>query len=120
MDIKRNLDQASTDIENVITGQEKELNEDAHIQHIHVPKASWADFRSHFGQLQNFKLLFSATYLWFAFDIGLKTLSNILSKAHSPHRLPSMASHLTLESSYKPLVLVVPSPRIKLLLCTRI
>jgi PHS family inorganic phosphate transporter-like MFS transporter len=70
MDIERNVDQASTDIENVISGQEKELDEDAHIQRIQVPKASWADFRHHFGQWKNFKLLFGAAYSWFALDIA--------------------------------------------------
>ena len=74
MDIERNVDQASTDIENVISGREKELDEDAHIQRIQVPKASWADFRHHFGQLENFKLLFGAAYSWFALDVRLKPL----------------------------------------------
>ena len=75
MDIERNVDQASTDIDNVISGQDKELDEDAHIQRIRVPKASLADFRSHFGQLQNFKVLFGAAYSWFALDVHLKLLT---------------------------------------------
>jgi len=70
MDIERNVDQATTDIENVITGQEKELDEDAQIQRIQVPRASWADFRRYFGQWKNFKLLFGAAYSWFALDIA--------------------------------------------------
>jgi len=70
MDIERNVDQASTDIDNVLSGQEKQIDEDAHIQRIQVPKASWADFRAHFGQLKNFKLLFGASYSWFALDIA--------------------------------------------------
>ena len=74
MDIERNVDQASTDIENVITGQEKQLDEDAHIQRIQVPKASLKDFRAHFGQAKNFKLLFGAAYSWFALDVRLKLL----------------------------------------------
>jgi len=81
MDIERNVDQASTDIDNVLTGQEKQIDEDANIQRIHVPKASWADFRAHFGQLKNFKLLFGASYSWFALDIafyGLGLNSSII------------------------------------------
>jgi len=70
MDIERNVDQASADIENVISGQEKQLDEDAHIQRIQVPKASLADFRNHFGKLENFKLLFGTSYSWFALDIA--------------------------------------------------
>jgi len=70
MDIERNVDQASTDIENVMSGQEKRLDEDAQIQRIQVPKASFADFRHHFGQMKNFKLLFATSYSWFALDIA--------------------------------------------------
>ena len=75
MDIERNVDQASTDIENVLSGQEKQLDEDAHIQRIQVPKASFADFRTHFGQLKNFKLLFGAAYSWFALDVRFETVT---------------------------------------------
>ena len=85
MDIERNIDQASTDIENVLTGQEKQIDEDAHIQRIHVPKASWSDFIAHFGQLKNFKLLFGASYSWFALDVRLKLLlSSVCSLPPSP------------------------------------
>jgi len=84
MDIERNVDQASTDIENVISGQEKELDEDAYIQRIQVPKASLADFRHYFGQWKNFKILFGAAYSWFALDIafyGLGLNSGIILQA---------------------------------------
>jgi len=70
MDIERNVDQASTDIENVMSGQEKQLDENAQVQRIQVPKASLADFRHHFGQMKNFKLLFATSYSWFALDIA--------------------------------------------------
>jgi MFS transporter, PHS family, inorganic phosphate transporter len=79
MDIERNVDQASTDIENVLSGQEKQIDEDAHIQRIQVPRASWSDFTAHFGQLKNFKLLFGASYSWFALDVRLKLLSSVRS-----------------------------------------
>jgi PHS family inorganic phosphate transporter-like MFS transporter len=70
MDIERNVDQASTDIENVLKGKEKKLDEDAPVQRINVPKASWSDFVAHFGQLKNFKILFGTAYSWFALDIA--------------------------------------------------
>jgi hypothetical protein len=35
-----------------------------------MPKASWADFRRHFGQWKNFKVLFGAAWSWFALDIA--------------------------------------------------
>lgn len=69
MDIERNLDQAATDIENVVAGKGERLDEDAHIQRIHVPKANWSDFCAHFGQLKNFKILFGTAYSWFALDV---------------------------------------------------
>jgi len=81
MDIERNVDQASTDIDNVLTGAEKQLDEDATIHRINVPKASWADFSAHFSQLKNFKILFGTAYSWFALDIafyGLGLNSSII------------------------------------------
>ena len=84
MDIERNVDQASTDIDNVLSGQEKQIDEDAHIQRIQVPKASWADFRAHFGQFKNFKLLLGASYSWFALDVCLKLLVFSVLSSHSP------------------------------------
>jgi PHS family inorganic phosphate transporter-like MFS transporter len=84
MDIERNVDQASADIEKVIFGKEKRVNEDAQIQRIQVPKASWADFRYHFGQMKNFKILFAASYSWFALDVHLKLLLFALRSSLSP------------------------------------
>ncbi|KAG0172360.1 hypothetical protein DFQ28_003871 [Apophysomyces sp. BC1034] len=34
------------------------------------PRASWADFRNHFGQWRNFKILFGCAYSWFALDVA--------------------------------------------------
>ena len=84
MDIERNVDQASNDIENVMSGQEKQLDEDAQIQRIQVPKASFADFRHHFGQMKNFKLLFATSYSWFALDVHLKFLLFSVCSSPSP------------------------------------
>lgn len=35
-----------------------------------LPKHSWADFRRHFGQWKNFKVLFGAAWSWFALDVA--------------------------------------------------
>lgn len=35
-----------------------------------LPKASFADFRRHFGQWKNFKVLFGAAWSWFALDVA--------------------------------------------------
>ena len=70
MDIERNLQQAARDIENVLTTGRSERDPDAVIQHTQAPKASWADFRHHFSQWRNFKVLFGAAYSWFALDVS--------------------------------------------------
>ena len=84
MDIERNVDQATTDIENIVTGQKNQLDEDAQIQHIQVPKASLKDFCAHFGKGKNFKHLFGAAYSWFALDVRLKLLLLSVRSSLSP------------------------------------
>ncbi|KAF8962717.1 phosphate transporter [Flammula alnicola] len=84
MDIERNIDQATTDIQHVVAGTRSHVDEDAFIQRIDTPKASWADFSAHFGQLKNFKILFGTAYSWFALDIafyGLGLNSSIILQA---------------------------------------
>jgi PHS family inorganic phosphate transporter-like MFS transporter len=83
MDIERNIDRASHDIKAVLDGAPK-VDEDEFVQRIDAPKASWADFRAHFGKLENFKLLFGTAYSWFALDIafyGLGLNSSIILQA---------------------------------------
>ncbi|TFK40044.1 phosphate transporter [Crucibulum laeve] len=84
MDIERNIQQASTDIQTVLeNGKPRTADVDV-IQRIEVPKASWADFTRHFGQWSNFKVLFGTAYSWFALDIafyGLGLNSSIILTA---------------------------------------
>ncbi|KAF5324100.1 hypothetical protein D9619_011201 [Psilocybe cf. subviscida] len=90
MDIERNIDRATHDITNVAGGQNEQVDEEAFIQRIDAPRASWSDFCAHFGQWRNFKILLGASYSWFALDIafyglGLNTntiFSTILSAIH--------------------------------------
>lgn len=70
MDIERNIDQASHDIKNVLSGGER-AEEDEFVQRIDAPKASWGDFCAYFGQLHNFKILLGTAYSWFALDVSL-------------------------------------------------
>ncbi|KAF8179457.1 hypothetical protein BJ912DRAFT_1023881 [Pholiota molesta] len=74
MDIERNIDQAATDIQAVVPGRKNNIDDDAFVQRIEVPKASWADFREHFGKLENFKILFGTAYSWFALGWGRKPI----------------------------------------------
>jgi PHS family inorganic phosphate transporter-like MFS transporter len=84
MDIERNLDQAATDIQAVLAGRKARVDDDAFIQRIDAPRASWADFRAHFGKLENFKVLLGTSWSWFALDIafyGLGLNSGIILEA---------------------------------------
>lgn len=83
MDIDRNLDQAAADIESNLRHHDAEYDPD-NIRRVVAPKATWADFTQHFGQWENFKVLFGAAYSWFALDIafyGLGLNSSIILKA---------------------------------------
>ncbi|KAK0222179.1 phosphate transporter [Armillaria fumosa] len=80
MDIERNIQQASADITNVLTGRSAE-SQDAVIQRVEAPKASWSDFIDYFGQWKNGKILLGTAYSWFALDIafyGLGLNSSII------------------------------------------
>jgi PHS family inorganic phosphate transporter-like MFS transporter len=70
MDIERNINQASKDIENVLTTGSSEVDPDAVIQRAQAPKATRSDFARHFSQWSNFKVLFGTAYSWFALDVG--------------------------------------------------
>ncbi|KAE9403637.1 phosphate permease [Gymnopus androsaceus JB14] len=81
MDIERNIQQASKDIEGMLA-----INNDSDVgnQKVDVPVASWADFRAHFGQWKNLKVLIGTSYSWFALDIafyGLGLNSAIILQA---------------------------------------
>ncbi|KAF8896630.1 phosphate permease [Infundibulicybe gibba] len=54
------------------------------VQHASTPRASWADFRRHFSQWKNLKLLVGVSYSWFALDLafyGLGLNSTIILAA---------------------------------------
>ncbi|KAG2035856.1 phosphate transporter [Suillus americanus] len=84
MDIERNIAQATTDIDNVLTTGKSVPDEDAPVQRVKAPKATRADFRAYFGQWKNLKVLIGTAYSWFALDIafyGLGLNSSIILTA---------------------------------------
>jgi len=84
MDIERNVIQATNDIENVIAYGNSTVDPDAPVQRANAPKASFADFRRHFGKWENMKVLIGTAYSWFALDIafyGLGLNSSIVLQA---------------------------------------
>jgi PHS family inorganic phosphate transporter-like MFS transporter len=84
MDIERNVQQASTDIENFLAEGNSYADPDAIVQRVQAPKASFADFRHYFSQWQNMKIIIGTAYSWFALDIafyGLGLNSSIILQA---------------------------------------
>ncbi|KAK0495364.1 phosphate transporter [Armillaria luteobubalina] len=84
MDVERNIQQASADISNVLTTGKSHEDPDAVIQRAEAPRATWADFRQHFGKWENGKVLIGTAYSWFALDIafyGLGLNSSIILQA---------------------------------------
>lgn len=70
MDIERNVAQAASDIENVLTTGKYVVDEDAPVLRVKAPKASRADFAAYFGQWKNMKILIGTAYSWFALDVS--------------------------------------------------
>jgi len=84
MDIERNIQQATNDIKHVIAGENNNNEDDLAVQRVDAPKATWADFRRHFGKWENAKILFGTSWSWFALDIafyGLGLNSSIILEA---------------------------------------
>jgi PHS family inorganic phosphate transporter-like MFS transporter len=70
MDIERNVQQAAEDIDNVVTRGTFYVDPDAVIQRVEAPRASRRDFAKYYSQWKNFKVLFGASYSWFALDVS--------------------------------------------------
>lgn len=84
MDIERNVQQASQDVNTFLTTGTYKVDPDAIVERVKAPKASWADFTHHFGQWKNGKVLLGTAYSWFALDIafyGLGLNSSIVLTA---------------------------------------
>jgi len=70
MDIERNVQQASQDVDTFMTTGKYYIDPDAVVQRVDAPKASWNDFIHYFGQWKNGKILLGTSYSWFALDIA--------------------------------------------------
>ncbi|KAJ8521095.1 hypothetical protein ONZ45_g2139 [Pleurotus djamor] len=71
MDIERNVQRAAMDVERVLSSGGFVKDEEAPVQRVEAPKASWADFSAYFSQWKNLKILIGTSYSWFALDVGL-------------------------------------------------
>ncbi|KAI0783637.1 inorganic phosphate transporter [Abortiporus biennis] len=84
MDIERNVQQATQDVDNFLNSGTYFVDPDAKIERVSAPKASWADFTSYYGRWENLKVLIGCAYSWFALDIafyGLGLNSSIILQA---------------------------------------
>lgn len=75
MDVERNVSQAAQDVDTFLTTGTYNINPDAMVERVTAPMASWNDFKRHFGQWKNFKVLFGTAYTWFALDVAFYGLS---------------------------------------------
>ncbi|EIN10015.1 phosphate permease [Punctularia strigosozonata HHB-11173 SS5] len=84
MDIERNIKQAVSDVEHVLSDGTYVVDPDAVVQRVDAPKASRRDFVAHFSKWENLKVLIGTSYSWFALDIafyGLGLNSSIVLTA---------------------------------------
>ncbi|KAK1222450.1 hypothetical protein PQX77_014698 [Marasmius sp. AFHP31] len=70
MDIERNIQQATKDIEIMLTTDYSRDLDATLALRAEAPRASWRDFKNHFSKWENFKVLFGYAYSWFALDIA--------------------------------------------------
>ena len=70
MDIERNVQQASQDVDNFLSTGTYYVDPDAAIERVQAPKATTSDFMSYFGRWENLKTLIGTSYSWFALDVS--------------------------------------------------
>ena len=70
MDIERNIQQASQDVNTFLTAGTFVVDPDAVVQRVVAPKATRRDFFNYFSKWPNFKMLFGCAWSWFALDVG--------------------------------------------------
>lgn len=70
MDIERNVQQASQDVDNFLTTGTYYVDPDATVERVQAPKASRRDFFRYFSKWQNGKILLGTSYSWFALDVS--------------------------------------------------
>jgi PHS family inorganic phosphate transporter-like MFS transporter len=74
MDVERNVNKASEVAELYLATGTHRDDPDAVVERVDMPVASWADFRQHFGQWKNGKVLLGTAFSWFALDVSNSTL----------------------------------------------
>jgi len=70
MDIERNVQQASQDVDTFLTKGTFYADPDAAVTRVAAPKASRRDFIAHFSKWENGKVLLGTSWSWFALDVA--------------------------------------------------
>lgn len=69
MDIARNVNQASQDIDTFLTTGGYHIDPNAKVDHVQAPTASFADCCQYICVRQNWLILVGISYSWFALDV---------------------------------------------------
>jgi PHS family inorganic phosphate transporter-like MFS transporter len=99
MDIQRNIDQASKDVEAFLTSGSYYVDPDAVVTRVEAPKATRRDFMAYYSKWANFKVLFGCAYSWFALDVSFFLLLPHHRSTNSPWPLQIAFYGLGLNSS---------------------
>ena len=90
MDIARNVDQASQDVDTFLRTGSYYVDPNARVEHVLAPTASWEDFRHYFGDWEHRKVLIGTCYSWFALDVRRPNL--LATLAYGSDRFPRLRS----------------------------
>jgi len=92
MDIERDVQRASADIQNVLSDRGRNMavywvDPDAIVQRAEAPRRSRRDFIHYFRQSKNLRLLFGVAYSWFAIDASILLIyGSVIGMADLHHR----------------------------------
>ena len=78
-EVRRNITEATRDYERSQGACSSEAIAVVPVAAPQLPTASWEDLRQYFSQFRNFKVLFGASYSWFALDVSDQFLSLLIS-----------------------------------------
>lgn len=70
MDIARNVNQASQDVDTFLRTGTYFVDKDARVEVVQAPKASWRDWWFYHKQRKNWFVLVGTCYSWFALDVS--------------------------------------------------
>lgn len=91
MDIERNIQQATKDVQTVV-GEGHKVDPVVKVDRVLAPKATRRDFAAYYSKWSNLKVLIGTSYSWFALDVSVSASSQLESHVQLGLRLRSTAS----------------------------